>query len=68
MKTHPGIAADMFDALAEAGINIGIISTSSIRISCVVHTADVERAVRVVHDKFRLFEPAVVREDQSSVA
>ena len=68
MKTHPGIAADMFDALAEAGINIGIISTSSIRISCVVQTADVERAVRVVHEKFRLFEPAVVREDQSSAA
>jgi hypothetical protein len=36
MKTHPGVAADMFDALAEAGINIEIISTSSIRISCVV--------------------------------
>ena len=68
MKTHPGIAADMFDALAEAGINIGIISTSSIRISCVVQTGDVERAVRVVHDKFRLFEPTVVREDQSPVA
>ena len=36
MKSHPGVAADMFDALAEAGINIEIISTSSIRISCVV--------------------------------
>ena len=34
MKTHPGVAADMFDALAEAGINIEIISTSTIRISC----------------------------------
>ena len=39
MKTHPGVAADMFDALAEAGINIGIISTSSVRISCVVPLA-----------------------------
>jgi aspartate kinase len=44
----------MFDALAEAGINIEIISTSSIRISCVVRAAEVERAVRAVHDKFQL--------------
>jgi aspartate kinase len=55
MKSHPGVAADMFDALAEAGINIEIISTSSIRVSCVVRAAEVERAVRAVHDKFRLF-------------
>jgi aspartate kinase len=55
MKSHPGVAADMFEALAAAGINIEIISTSSIRVSCVVRAADVERAVRAVHDKFRLF-------------
>jgi aspartate kinase len=55
MKSHPGVAADMFDALAEAGINIEIISTSSIRISCVVRAADVERAVRAVHERFRTF-------------
>jgi aspartate kinase len=55
MKSHPGVAADMFDALAEAGINIEIISTSSIRISCVVRAAEVERAVRAVHDRFRVF-------------
>src|SRR5881398_75322 len=54
MKSHPGVAADMFDALAEAGINIEIISTSSIRISCVVRAADVERAVQAVHDRFQL--------------
>jgi aspartate kinase len=54
MKTHPGVAADMFDALAEAGINIEIISTSPIRISCVVRAEHVEEAVRVVHEKFRL--------------
>jgi aspartate kinase len=63
MKTHPGVAADMFDALAEAGINIGIISTSSIRISCVVHAGEVEKAVRTIHDKFRLSEEAVMREE-----
>ncbi len=56
MRTHPGIAADMFDALADAEINIEIISTSAIRISCVVRAADVERAVQVVHDKFGLSE------------
>jgi aspartate kinase len=55
MKSHPGVAADMFDALAEAGINIEIISTSSIRISCVVRAAEVERAVQAVHERFRTF-------------
>ncbi len=55
MKSHPGVAADMFDALAEAGINIEIISTSSIRVSCVVRAADVERAVQAVHARFQSF-------------
>jgi aspartate kinase len=55
MKSHPGVAADMFNALAEAGINIEIISTSSIRISCVVRAADIERAVQAVHDRFEVF-------------
>jgi aspartate kinase len=55
MKSHPGVAADMFDALAEAGINIEIISTSSIRVSCVIRAAQVERAVEVVHDRFRSY-------------
>jgi aspartate kinase len=55
MKSHPGVAADMFDALAGAGINIEIISTSSIRVSCVVRAGDVERAVQAVHERFRTF-------------
>jgi aspartate kinase len=54
MKSDPGVAADMFGALAEAGVNIGIISTSSIRISCVVHERDVEKAVTAVHERFDL--------------
>jgi aspartate kinase len=62
MKTHPGVAADMFDALAEAGINIEIISTSTIRISVLIRAADVERAVKAVHDRFRLAEPGVFEE------
>ena len=53
MKSHPGVAADMFDALAEAGINIEIISTSSIRVSCVIRASEVERAVQAVHERFR---------------
>jgi aspartate kinase len=53
MKTHPGVAADMFEALAQAGINIEIISTSSIRVSCVVRASEVERAVQAVHERFR---------------
>jgi aspartate kinase len=65
MRTHPGVAADMFDALAEAGINIGMISTSPIRIACVVPAADVERAVRAVHERFRLHEPVVEAEPAS---
>ena len=54
MRSHPGVAADMFEALSEAGINIEIISTSSIRISCVVRAPEVDRAVQAVHDKFQL--------------
>ena len=59
MKSHPGVAADMFDALADEGINIEMISTSSIRISCVIREVDAERAVRAVHARFDLgSEPA----------
>ena len=54
MKTHPGVAADMFDALAEDGINIEMISTSPIRISCVVRRGDGARALGLVHDRFEL--------------
>jgi aspartate kinase len=53
----------MFDALAEASINIEIISTSSIRISCVVRASEVERAVRVLHDRFHLSEDAISIEE-----
>jgi aspartate kinase len=62
MKTHPGVQADMFSALAEAGINIEMISTSSIRITCVIRADDVEEAVRALHARFALSEQAVVRE------
>jgi aspartate kinase len=61
MKSDPGVAADMFEALAEAGINIAIISTSSIRISCVVREDVVAEAVQAVHDRFKLGDGAAVR-------
>jgi aspartate kinase len=54
MKTHPGIAAKMFEILSVEGVNIEMISTSSIRISCVVQENDVPRAVRALHDAFEL--------------
>ena len=62
MKTHPGVAADMFDALSDAGINIEIISTSSIRISCVVRASEVDRAVQAIHDRFALSDEVAFRE------
>ncbi len=63
MRSNPGVAADMFEALADAGINIEIISTSSIRISCVVRSSELERAVQVVHDRFRLSDNVLLLHD-----
>ncbi len=54
MKTHPGVAARMFGALSDAGVNIEMISTSTIRISVVVANDEVEQAVRAIHDAFEL--------------
>jgi aspartate kinase len=54
MKTNPGVAATTFEVLAQAGINIEMISTSAIRISCIVREADVERAVQELHAAFGL--------------
>ncbi|MGH9016229.1 MAG: aspartate kinase [Acidimicrobiales bacterium] len=56
MRSHPGVSATMFETLAEAGINIEMISTSSIRISCVVRAESVEEAVRILHAAFALAE------------
>ena len=54
MRTHSGVAATMFEALADKGINIQMISTSDIKISCVVDQDQVEDAVRAVHARFKL--------------
>ena len=61
MRSHPGVAADMFEALAKAGVNIEMISTSAIRISCIIREADVETAVRAIHDRFKLSDEVVLR-------
>lgn len=60
MKSHPGVAARTFEALSGAGINIEMISTSTIRISCVVKAGQLEAAVRALHDEF---EPPVISEE-----
>ena len=54
MKSHPGVTATMFETLADEGINIDLISTSTIRISCIVREEDVERAARALHRAFQL--------------
>jgi aspartate kinase len=54
MKSHPGVTAKMFETLSERGINIEMISTSSIRISCVVRADRVEEAVVALHHAFGL--------------
>ncbi len=54
MQTNPGVAATMFETLAGAEINIEMISTSAIRISCVVREARAEEAVAALHDAFEL--------------
>lgn len=57
MQGTPGIATRMFSTLAQAGINIEMISTSEIRITCIVARAQAEAAVRVLHHAFELDQP-----------
>lgn len=54
MASHPGVAATMFETLAAQNINIEMISTSPIRISCVVAEADIDRATVALHTAFGL--------------
>ncbi|MCI3949316.1 MAG: aspartate kinase, partial [Acidimicrobiales bacterium] len=57
MKSNPGVSAHMFEVLAGAGVNIEMISTSAIRITCVVRADKVEDAVVALHDAFELSRP-----------
>jgi aspartate kinase len=54
MRSHPGVSARFFGALASAGVNIEMISTSEIRISVIVRADDVDLAVGAVHGAFEL--------------
>jgi aspartate kinase len=57
IQNAPGYAARMFGALADAGINIEMISTSEIRITCIISEDDVERAAKALHAAFQLEQP-----------
>jgi aspartate kinase len=54
MKTHSGVAADLFAALAEAGVNIQLISTSEIKISVIIEQDKADEAARLAHKTFAL--------------
>ena len=54
MKTHSGVAATLFEALAKAGVNLELISTSEIKISVVIAKDKADEAARVVHAAFEL--------------
>jgi aspartate kinase len=59
MRSHSGVAATMFKALGDAGINIGMISTSEIKIAVTVDERHIEEAARAVHDAFKLDQEPV---------
>jgi aspartate kinase len=62
MRSHSNVATQMFSALAKEGINIQMISTSEIKISCIIDSKYTELAVRALHDAFELDKPAITEE------
>ncbi len=64
MRSHPGVAAKVFAVLAEEGVNIDMIATSPIKISCVIERDQVERAVQVLHAAFELSGEGTISEEQ----
>jgi len=62
MRSHSSVATQMFSALAKEGINIHMISTSEIKISCIIDSKYTELAVRALHDAFELDKPAITEE------
>ncbi len=65
MRSHSGIASTMFGALAREGINIMMISTSEIKISCIIESKYTELAVRALHDAFQLDKVSPVKESST---
>ena len=59
MRSHSGVAARIFNTLFNEGINIMMISTSEIRVSCIIELKSTEQAVRALHDEFKLEEEPV---------
>jgi aspartate kinase len=64
MRSHPGVAAKVFGVLAHEGVNIDMISTSPIKISCVIDRDRVERAVQALHSAFELSGPGTLGEEE----
>ena len=62
MRSHSNVATQMFSALAKEGINIQMISTSEIKISCIIDSKYTELAVRALHDAFELDKPTITEE------
>jgi aspartate kinase len=63
MRSHPGVAAKVFRTLGDNGINIEMIATSPIKISCVIDASEIPQAVRALHEAFELGTDAVLREE-----
>ena len=63
MRSHPGVAAKVFQTLGEGGINIEMISTSPIKISCVIAADEVPAAVKALHRAFELGDGTIRREE-----
>jgi aspartate kinase len=64
MRSHPGVAAKVFDVLAQEGVNIDMISTSPIKISCVIDRDRVDQAVQLLHSAFELSGPGTLTEEK----
>src|SRR5271166_6983802 len=64
MRSHPGVAAKVFGVLAGEGVNIDMISTSPIKISCVIDRDLVSRAVRALHGAFELSGPGTIVQEE----
>ena len=64
MKSHPGVAAKVFTVLGDEGVNIEMIATSPIKISCVIAGDQVPGAVRALHTAFELHGPDTIRPER----
>jgi len=69
MRSHSGVAARIFSALSNEGVNIMMISTSEIRVSCIIEKSRTEQAVRALHDEFKLDqEPEPISESTTGAS